>query len=40
MSQPKHILIIDDDQQIRDISAEYLRHNGFNVDTAADGLIA
>ena len=40
MQQPKHILIIDDDQQIRDISAEYLRHNGFNVDTAADGLIA
>jgi DNA-binding response OmpR family regulator len=40
MQQPKQLLIIDDDQQIRDISAEYLRHNGFNVDTAADGVIA
>jgi DNA-binding response OmpR family regulator len=40
MPSSKHILIVDDDQQIRDISAEYLRHNGFNVSTAADGVEA
>lgn len=38
MSSTKTILIIDDDQQIREISAEYLRHNGFDVSTAADGV--
>ena len=40
MPSTKTILIIDDDQQIREISAEYLRHNGFNVSTAADGIEA
>lgn len=40
MPSSKHILIVDDDQQIRDISAEYLRRHGFIVHTAADGVEA
>jgi DNA-binding response OmpR family regulator len=40
MSSAKHILIVDDDQQICAICAEYLRHNGFIVDTASNGVDA
>ena len=40
MQQPKQILIIDDDQQIREISAEYLRNNEFTVHTATNGVLA
>lgn len=40
MQQSKQVLIIDDDQQIREISAEYLRNNGFTVQTAANGVLA
>lgn len=40
IQQPKQLLIIDDDEQIREISAEYLRNNGFTVHTAANGVLA
>jgi two-component system OmpR family response regulator len=33
----KHILIIDDDQEIRTLLAEYLERNGFRVSTLPDG---
>jgi two-component system, OmpR family, phosphate regulon response regulator OmpR len=31
-----HILIVDDDQRIRDLLARYLFENGFRVTTATD----
>lgn len=33
-----HILVVDDDREIRELVARHLRKNGFQVDTAADGL--
>jgi two-component system OmpR family response regulator len=32
-----HILIVDDDREIRELVADYLRRNGMRVDVAADG---
>jgi two-component system OmpR family response regulator len=32
-----HILIVDDDREIRDLLARFLRKHGYRVDTAADG---
>ena len=32
-----HILIVDDDADIRDLLSEYLEKQGFRVSTAADG---
>jgi two-component system OmpR family response regulator len=32
-----HILIVDDDREIRELVADYLRKNGLRVDVAADG---
>ena len=33
----RHILVVDDDQEIRTLLAEYLERNGFRVSTLADG---
>lgn len=35
--QQKRILVVDDDEDIRDLLKEYLEKNGFSVTTAADG---
>ena len=35
-----HILIVDDDQKIRDLLARYLTENGFRITTAADAATA
>ncbi|WEF32717.1 response regulator [Pseudoduganella chitinolytica] len=37
MNAPDHILIVDDDREIRELLAAYLRKNGFTVSLAADG---
>ncbi|MGZ3238538.1 MAG: response regulator [Burkholderiaceae bacterium] len=37
MEQLDHILIVDDDLDIRELLAEYLQKNGFKVSTAANG---
>jgi CheY-like chemotaxis protein len=38
MSEKKTILIIDDDQGIREVLSEYLHELGYDILTAADGL--
>lgn len=35
--RPAHILVLDDDQGIRDLVGDYLEQNGFRVSKAADG---
>jgi CheY-like chemotaxis protein len=35
--QPLRVLVVEDEAQVRDIEAEYLRHDGHTVETAADG---
>ena len=35
-----HILVVDDDQRIRDTLAQYLFQNGYRVTTAADAATA
>ena len=38
MTEPsQHILVVDDDREIRDLTARFLRKHGFRVDTAANG---
>jgi two-component system OmpR family response regulator len=37
MEQPDHILVVDDDAEIRRMVAEYLRKNGLRASEAADG---
>src|SRR5688572_4262740 len=37
MSQPSHILVVDDDHEIRTLLAEYLEKNGLRVSVARDG---
>ena len=37
MSRSPHLLIVDDDAEIRDLLARFLRKHGYRVDTAADG---
>jgi DNA-binding response OmpR family regulator len=37
MDTPIHIVVVDDDPEIRDIVAEYLGNEGFRVSSAADG---
>ncbi len=36
MTASPHILIVDDDREIRDLTGRYLRKHGFRVDTAPD----
>ena len=37
MTRSQHLLIVDDDREIRDLLARFLTKHGFRVDTAADG---
>ena len=37
MKDGPHILVVDDDREIRDLLARFLRKHGFRVKTAADG---
>ncbi len=37
MEKEDHILIVDDDEEIRDLLAQYLQKHGFKVSTAANG---
>jgi len=37
MSGAAHILVVDDDREIRDLLSRFLRKNGYRVDVAADG---
>ena len=34
---PDHVLVVDDDAEIRTLLSEYLQRNGYRVSTAADG---
>ena len=36
MAESPHILIVDDDREIRDLTGRYLKKHGFRVDSAAD----
>jgi len=36
----KRILVVDDEEQIRDLLTRMLEHEGFSVDTAEDGEVA
>ncbi len=35
--RPPHILVVDDDHEIRELVGDYLQQNGFRVSTAGDG---
>ncbi|MCU1350428.1 MAG: bacT [Acidobacteria bacterium] len=37
MTEPKRILVVDDDAAVRDLLTSVLEHRGLTVDTAADG---
>lgn len=37
MDSAAHILVVDDDREIRDLLSRFLRKNGYRVDVAADG---
>ena len=37
MSVSAHILVVDDDREIRDLLSRFLRKNGYRVEVAADG---
>ncbi len=37
MDSSAHLLIVDDDREIRDLLSRFLRRQGFRVDTARDG---
>ena len=37
MTGTPHILIVDDDREIRDLISRFLKKNGFRVDAAANG---
>jgi two-component system, OmpR family, response regulator len=37
MDTPDHILIVDDDAEIRSLLGEYLRKNGYQVGLVAEG---
>lgn len=37
MDGQPHVLVVDDDREIRDLISRYLRKHGFRVDVAADG---
>lgn len=37
MSSNEHLLIVDDDQEIRELLQEYLQHNGYRVSVVEDG---
>ena len=37
MSDGPHLLVVDDDREIRDLLARFLRMHGYRIETAADG---
>ncbi|MCP3867008.1 MAG: response regulator, partial [Gammaproteobacteria bacterium] len=37
MDKQQHILVVDDDQEIRSLLKEYLERNGYKVSTVGDG---
>ncbi|MBM3357042.1 MAG: response regulator [Betaproteobacteria bacterium] len=37
MTNPDHVLVVDDDAEIRDLLREYLQKNGYRVTAVADG---
>ncbi len=37
MNQPPHVLVVDDDPEIRSLIKEYLQDEGFRISTAGDG---
>ena len=37
MERPDHVLVVDDDAEIRKLLGEYLERNGFRVTLATDG---
>ena len=37
MEESPHILVVDDDREIRDLISRFLKKNGYRVDTAANG---
>ena len=37
MKDGPHILVVDDDREIRDLLGRFLRRHGYRVETAADG---
>ena len=37
MASPDHVLVVDDDAEIRNLLSEYLHRNGYRVSTAEDG---
>jgi len=37
MDENAHVLVVDDDREIRELVGDYLAHNGFRVSRAADG---
>jgi len=40
MTEPRHLLVVDDDDRIRDLLRQYLTRAGFRVSTAADAAAA
>ena len=38
MESEQHILVVDDDRELRNLISRFLHKNGFRVDVAADGL--
>jgi two-component system response regulator ResD len=40
MSSPARVLVVDDEEMVRDVLARYLERDGFEVETAADGAAA
>jgi len=39
-NQPRRILVVDDNDNIRNVNAQVLAHSGYHVDAAADGAAA
>ena len=37
MTAPDHVLVVDDDPEIRNLLSEYLTKNGYRVTAVADG---
>ena len=37
MSHVDHVLVVDDDREVRELVATYLKQNGLRASTAADG---
>ena len=37
MRNAPHVLVVDDDREIRDLLARFLRRHGYRIETAADG---